>query len=182
MRNEYNLDVKYLDVKIKSTLTGEEMTEAVSGTHLWLVLLKAHRALLHHAVRSIEELDMCLSDFGVLEILLHKGPQKVTEIGRKIDLTSGAITTAIDRLESRRLVARMSDANDRRARVVRLTPRGRTLIVGVFAAHSAAMERATSGLTGTESATLTRLLRKLGKTAEAQLPDHEIGRTIEESA
>src|SRR5262245_19872539 len=96
--------------------------------HTWLVLMKAHRTLTRHAQRSIEALDMCLSDFAILEALLHKGPQSVTELRRRIDLTSGSMTTAIDRLEERRLVERADHATDRRAWVIHLTPEGRTLI------------------------------------------------------
>ncbi len=58
-----------------------------SGVHVWLVLMKAHRSMVRHAARSIASLDMCISDFGVLEVLLHKGPQSVSEIGRRVDLT-----------------------------------------------------------------------------------------------
>src|SRR5437867_13429710 len=98
-----------------------------SGVHVWLVLMKAHRSLVRHAARSIVALDMCISDFGALEVLLHKGPQPVNEIGRRVELTSGSITTAIDRLEERGLVARAAHASDRRARVVDLTPAGTAL-------------------------------------------------------
>src|SRR6266851_7538673 len=99
-----------------------------SGVRVWLVLMKAHRSLARHAERSIVSLDMCISDFAVLEMLLHKGPQSVGDIGRRVDLTSGSITTAIDRLEKRGLVARAAHASDRRARVVHLTPDGKTRI------------------------------------------------------
>jgi MarR family 2-MHQ and catechol resistance regulon transcriptional repressor len=84
------------------------MAEAASknsGVHLWLVLMKAHRALSRHAVRSIEPSGLGLSDFAVLEMLLNKGPQRVNDIGSRIDLTSGSITTAVDRLETRGLAA-----------------------------------------------------------------------------
>ena len=57
-------------------------TDDVSGTHLWLVLMKTHRALQRLATRSIESSEVGLSDFAVLEMLLHKGPQPVNEIGR----------------------------------------------------------------------------------------------------
>ena len=40
-----------------------------------------------------------MSDFAVLEALLHKGAQPVNVIGKRVFLTSGSITTAIDRLE-----------------------------------------------------------------------------------
>jgi MarR family transcriptional regulator, 2-MHQ and catechol-resistance regulon repressor len=137
-----------------------------SGVHLWLVLMKAYRALSRHAIKSIEPSGLGQSDFAVLEILLSKGPQKVNDIGRRVDLTSGSITTAIDRLEARGLVAREHDEVDRRARVVRLTPGGRAHISGVFAKHAAALEAASSGLTKAERASLIALLKKLGIAAE----------------
>ena len=93
----------------------------VSGTHLWLVIMKAYRTLQLLATQSIESSEMGLSDFAVMEMLLHKGPQPVNEIGRRIELTSGSITTAVDRLESLGLVTREAHPSDRRARVVRLT-------------------------------------------------------------
>jgi MarR family 2-MHQ and catechol resistance regulon transcriptional repressor len=142
-----------------------------SGVHVWLVLMKAHRSLVRHAERSIVSLDMCISDFGVLEVLLHKGPQSVSEIGRRVELTSGSITTAIDRLEARGLVARAAHASDRRARVVHLTPEGKARITDVFASHKDAMDRAARGLSKAERATLAGLLKKLGTTAEQQLTE-----------
>jgi MarR family 2-MHQ and catechol resistance regulon transcriptional repressor len=133
-----------------------------SGIHLWLVLMKAHRALQRHAMQSIEPSGLGLSDFAVLEVLLNKGPQKVNDIGRRIDLTSGSTTTAIDRLEARGLVARGLDDTDRRSRVVRLTPAGLTRISEVFAQHAAAMEAASKGLSRSERKSLIELLKKLG--------------------
>jgi MarR family 2-MHQ and catechol resistance regulon transcriptional repressor len=142
-----------------------------SVIHTWLVLMKTHRTLARHAARSIEALNMCLSDFAILEALLHKGPQPVSELGRRIDLTSGSMTTAIDRLETRRLVARADHATDRRTWVIHLTPEGEALISRVFARHEDAMERAMRGLSKTERATLTDLLKRLGTTAEEQLKE-----------
>src|SRR6266481_7319478 len=106
-----------------------------SAIHTWLVLMKAHRTLSRHATRSIEALNMCLSDFAILEALLHKGPQSVKELGRRTDLTSGSMTAAVDRLEARRLVTRADHATDRRAWVIHLTPEGKALISKVFAEH-----------------------------------------------
>src|SRR2546423_12391832 len=113
-------------------------TDDVSGTHLWLVVMKAHRALQRVATQSIEASEIGLSDFAVMEMLLHKGPQPVNEIGRRIELTSGAITTAVDRLESRGLVTREAHESDRRARIVRLTARGKTEAANAFGVHRTA--------------------------------------------
>src|SRR5947207_1366602 len=136
-----------------------------SGTHLGLVLMKAHRTLQRLATRSIEASEIGLSDFAVMEMLLHKGPQPVNEIGRRIELTSGAISTAVDRLEARGLVTREAHESDRRARIVRLTARGKAEAVKAFGVHKAAMDLAASGLSKTERATLTQLLKKLGISA-----------------
>jgi MarR family 2-MHQ and catechol resistance regulon transcriptional repressor len=139
-----------------------------SGIHLWLVLMKAHRALSRHAMRSIEPSGLGISDFAVLEVIMNKGPQRVNDIGRRVDLTSGSITTAIDRLEARGLVARGLDDEDRRSRIVRLTPAGRACIGEVFAQHAAALEAASSGLSKSERKSLIELLKKLGVAAQRQ--------------
>jgi MarR family 2-MHQ and catechol resistance regulon transcriptional repressor len=133
--------------------------------------MKAYGSMARHAARSIVSLDMCISDFAVLEVLLHKGPQSVGEIGRRVDLTSGSITTAIDRLERRGLVARASHRTDRRTRVVHLTLEGKARITQVFATHKEAMDRAAHGLSRGERGTLIDLLKTLGTTAERQLTE-----------
>jgi MarR family 2-MHQ and catechol resistance regulon transcriptional repressor len=138
----------------------------VSGTHLWLVMMKAHRALARIAIRSISASGVGGSDFGVMEILLHKGPQPVNDLGRRIGLTSGAITTAVDRLEDAALVTREAHPTDRRARVVRLTEKGKRQATRAFASHKAAMDDAATGLSAADRATLIRLLKKLGTHAD----------------
>src|SRR6266446_6863458 len=125
----------------------------VSGTHLWLVMMKAHRALERLAIQSIESSEVGLSDFAVMEMLLHKGPQPVNQIGRRVELTSGAITTAVDRLESLGLVTREAHPSDRRARIVRLTTAGKKQAAKIFARHKTVMNLAASGLSRTERAT-----------------------------
>ncbi len=145
-----------------------------SGTHLWLVMMKAHRTLERLATRSIESSEVGLSDFAVMEMLLHKGPQPVNEIGRRVELTSGAITTAVDRLESRGLVTREAHPSDRRARIVRLTSAGEEQAAKVFAIHKAAMDLVASELSKTERATLIELLKKLGTSAGAQAAPRQL--------
>src|SRR6202046_28988 len=94
--------------------------------HVWLVMMKAMRALTRYAAVGIEETGLGLSDFGVLEILLHKGPLPVNTIGPIVDLTPGSISIAVDRLVVKGLVTRVESSEDRRVRIVTLTPRGKT--------------------------------------------------------
>src|SRR6266568_2456238 len=140
-----------------------------SGVHVFLVLWKAARAVESYAEKSITDLEMCGSDFAVLEALLHKGPLPVNEIGKKILLTSGSITVAVDRLEKKVLVERRAHGTDRRARIVQLTKEGRKLITRTYAEHAADMERlASASLTRAERRTLISLLKKIGYQAAVQ--------------
>ena len=141
-----------------------------SGVHVFLVLWKAARAVQSHAEKSISQLEMCGSDFAVLEALLHKGPLPVNEIGKKVLLTSGSITIAVDRLETKGLVERRAHGTDRRARIVHLTKEGRKLITRVYTDHAADMERlASASLTRAERQVLIRLLKKIGYEAAGAL-------------
>jgi MarR family 2-MHQ and catechol resistance regulon transcriptional repressor len=134
-----------------------------SGVHVFLVLWKAARAVQAYAEKSVSALELGGSDFAVLEALLHKGPLPVNEIGKKVLLTSGSITVAVDRLETKGLVERRAHGSDRRARIVHLTKAGRKLITRAYADHAADMERlASASLTREERKMLIRLLKKIG--------------------
>ncbi|HYK36039.1 MarR family winged helix-turn-helix transcriptional regulator [Alloacidobacterium sp.] len=150
-----------------------------SGIHLWLVLWKAFRSVEAHAHRHIAGLGMCLSDFGVLEALLHKGPLTVNELGAKVLLTSGSMTAALDRLERRGMVERKEDDVDRRKRIIRLTQAGTALIRKAFEDHKRAMELAAGGVSRKDREVLIDLLRHLGLSADrnaVQPPNKSVGK------
>ena len=140
---------------------------APDGAETMLVVWKASRALEARALASIADSGLGASDFKVLEALLHKGPLPVNVLGRTLLLTSGSITTAVDRLAQRGLVVRRDDADDRRVRLVELTAEGRALIGPVYARHSQDLDEVVSVLTAAERRTLVGLLRKLGRHASS---------------
>jgi MarR family transcriptional regulator, 2-MHQ and catechol-resistance regulon repressor len=140
-----------------------------SAVHLWLILMKSYHAVREVDVQSISASGLCLSDFAVLEMLLHKGPLPVNAIGRNIMLTSGSITTAIDRLEKKRFVRRQASPKDRRVTFVQLTASGRKLIDKIFKVHAAHLEKAFEPLSAAERAALETLLKKVGKHSETLL-------------
>jgi MarR family 2-MHQ and catechol resistance regulon transcriptional repressor len=135
--------------------------------HVWLVMMKAMRALTRYAAAGIEETGLGLSDFGVLEVLLNKGPLPVNTIGPIVDLTPGSISTAVDRLFAKGLVTRVDSTEDRRVRIVALTPRGKDLIASAFRKHSRQMKRVFSELNPEELCGLELALKKVGKHAAA---------------
>ena len=141
-----------------------------SGVHVFLVLWKALRAVEAYAQNSISQMEMCGSDFAILEALLHKGPLPINEIGKKILLTSGSITTAVDRLEDKGLVERRAHGTDRRAKVVHLTKDGKKLITRVYTDHAVDMEQlAAASLSKKERETLIKLCKQIGFEATDRL-------------
>jgi MarR family transcriptional regulator, 2-MHQ and catechol-resistance regulon repressor len=146
---------------------GEEKKAAKSdGTHVFQALWKAYRALLEQSDASKKRINLCDSDFRVLEALLHEGPLPVNIIGHKVDLTTGSITTAIDRLESKWLVVRKYHTADRRIRVVELTSKGTRLIEKGYGQYRIDMEKAVSNLSRAERGLLVDLLKRLAKSDE----------------
>src|SRR5580765_5259080 len=148
------------------------MNRGIQGAdHVWLVMMKAMRALTRYAAAGIEETGLGLSDFGVLEALLHKGPLPVNTIGPIVDLTPGSISIAVDRLFAKGLVSRVESSEDRRVRIVALTPRGKDLIVTAFRKHSGQMKRVLSELSPEELRGLEVKLKKVGKRAAALIEE-----------
>ena len=149
------------------------MRDNPSAIRVWLILWKAARAVERTAVRSVAGLGLGLSDFAALEMLLHKGPQPIQVIGRKVLLTSSSITAAVNRLEARGLVRRSRDPNDARSRIAELTPEGKRLIQTAFEQHTCDIEGAMAVLSPAERAELIRLLKKLGIWADARLESED---------
>src|SRR5579863_2052731 len=139
--------------------------------HVWLVMMKAMRALTRYAAAGIEDTGLGLSDFGVLEALLHKGPLPVNTIGPIVDLTPGSISIAVDRLVEKGLVSRVESAEDRRVRIVALSTRGKALIVAAFRKHSGQIKRVFSELSPEELHGLETALEKVGRRAVALMEE-----------
>ncbi|HYD53990.1 MAG TPA: MarR family transcriptional regulator [Gemmatimonadaceae bacterium] len=132
---------------------------------LWVVLSRAAAAVEAHARADAARHDLTLPEFGILEVLHHKGRLLLGEVQRKILVSSGGITYLVDRLEARGLVERIPNPDDRRARWVALTAEGERLIARIFPEHAAVIERAVSALTAEEQETARELLRQLGRGA-----------------
>ena len=109
--------------------------------------------------------ELTLTEFEILEALYHKGPLLLGDVQRKILLSSGGVTYAIDRLAEKGLVERRECATDRRARYAALTPKGEAVVAKIFPAIAAHIEETMSVLNGREQDEAIDLLRKLGHRA-----------------
>src|SRR6476620_12414976 len=143
--------------------------ETSTPVHAWLIMMKAMQAITRYALANLEETGLGLSDFAVLEALLHKGPLPVNVIGPKVNLTPGSISVAVDRLLAKGFVSRTESSEDRRIRIVALTPRGKGVITPVFRAHAATMEKVFAGFSRDELQDLEEQLKRIGRQAETML-------------
>ena len=144
-------------------------TESATGPKLWVVMARAHDSVASYIEACIAKEGLCLSDFMVLEVLLHKGPLTIPEIGDTVLLANASMTSAVDRLERRSFVTRKHSDSDRRVRIVYLTDQGREFIADLFARHVQDIEAVTNVLTEREQIQLRTLLKKLGRSAETAL-------------
>jgi MarR family 2-MHQ and catechol resistance regulon transcriptional repressor len=151
------------------TLTTADPTskedEVANALKLWIVLTRAYQSVAARVEEHVAGNGLTTTEFGILEVLLHKGPLLLGDIQRKILVTSGGITYLVDRLVQKGLVKREECPSDRRARYAVLTPAGDALIRGIFPGHAAMIASAVAGLNPEEQAVATNLLRKLGLSA-----------------
>lgn len=138
-----------------------------SSLELFTVLSRAHNWVHTHATRDMRCYGLNPTEFGILELLYHKGPRPLQQIGEKILISSGNITYAIDKLEQKQLLARRHAPHDRRVIFAELTDKGRTLLAEIFPQHVQALHKAMSGLTTDEQKQAIVLLKKLGLHAQA---------------
>jgi len=149
----------------------DKMTEASRRTDtplkVWVTLARAFDAVEHHSRASIARFGLGTTEFGVLEVLYHKGRLPVCEVQRRILVESSSTTYVVDKLVKRGLVRRRPSGRDRRVVLLALTAAGRRLIGRIFPPHASAMRRAVAALPARQQAQAVRLLRALGKGAAA---------------
>ena len=136
--------------------------------HLWVVLARAYDAISRHARANIARFTVGATEFGVLEVLYHKGEQPVCEVQRRILVESSSTTYVVDKLVERGLVRRRVGDADRREVLLALTPAGRRVTKRIFPTHAAALRHAVGALSPREQIQAARLLRTLGLGAAAR--------------
>jgi MarR family 2-MHQ and catechol resistance regulon transcriptional repressor len=135
----------------------------VRALDVYIKLVRAAESVGHRVHRHLEEADLTVGQFGVLEALLHLGPLTQRDLCLKLLTSGGNLTLVVRNLERRGLVARQRPPANRRLVVVRLTPAGRRLIRRVFPVHARAVAAELQVLDAGEQEELGRLLRRLGR-------------------
>ncbi len=135
----------------------------VRALNAFIKLVRASESVTARLAAHIQHrIGLTVTQFGVLEALLHLGPMCQKEIADRQLKTGGNITLVVDNLEKRELVRRERSIEDRRQVIVHLTPKGRKLIQDYFPEHARAILYEISALSPDEQASLETLCRKLG--------------------
>ena len=144
----------------------EGTKEQKNTLNTFIKLLRATESLNQRLCRHLSEANLTISQFGVLEALLHLGPQNQKELGQKLLKSGGNITLVIDNLEKSGFVSRKKDQNDRRALIVELTAQGKSFIEDFFPKHLDKISEEFSVLDDKEKEELARLCKKIGMKEE----------------
>jgi len=120
----------------------------MSDVNLKLVIAttRFYNILLSKIEKEVQEFDLNMSEFGVLEMLLHKGEQPVQKIAERILVTSGTISYVIDKLQKKGFVYRKNCEKDKRIFYVCLTETGEKYISDIFPKHKQFIDELFSGL------------------------------------
>jgi DNA-binding MarR family transcriptional regulator len=122
------------------------------------------RQLQRQTAAALARHELKLWEYDVLSVLRRQGhpfEMPATEIARAAVLTTGAMTTRIDGLESRGLVRRRKSRSDGRSVNVRLTARGKKLVDVAIDTRLHDAEQALAGIPANDRRRLASGLRQL---------------------
>jgi len=143
---------------------------------LWLGIVRTRPELDRFGRRILGHLGLSLTDFVILESVMHVGPLTPSRLGDRVGLTRGSITAAVDRLAARGLVTRESNTADARSSLVKLTPAGTSVIEAAWETYSAEVERfLDSTITPEEREVLFKLLGRVRRAARKERRRIETG-------
>jgi DNA-binding MarR family transcriptional regulator len=146
--------------------TSEALSKA--RLRLWLKLLKASGTIeddLRRRLRS--DRDTTLPRFDVMAAL-SRAPEglKMSEISRLLRVSNGNITGIVDKLAQDGLALRVAVPGDRRANLVRMTPKGCRVFAELAAAHEGWIDDLLGSLGPAEIDRMGRDLDRLVRTLE----------------
>jgi len=135
-----------------------------SGLDVVARLQDAAKIIRRNEDNALGTLDLKMWEYDVLSALRRQGTPfqlAATELARETLLSSGAMTNRIDRLETRSLVEREPDPEDRRGVIVRLTTAGRKLVDDAIEARLDLADEQLAKLSKQERSAISTGLRKL---------------------
>lgn len=139
-----------------------------SRLRLWLKLLKASNLIEEQIRRRLrEDYQSTLPRFDVMSALARsKGGLKMSQISDMLRVSNGNVTGIVDRLTEEGMALRVAVPGDRRASLVKLTPKGRAAFAEHAKAHEAWIDAMLDGLNADDVDGMIRRLDYLNETLE----------------
>jgi MarR family 2-MHQ and catechol resistance regulon transcriptional repressor len=135
----------------------------VRALDAYVKLVRCAAAVGQRLEARLRALGLTENQLGVLEMLLHLGPQVQGAIGAKLFTSRPNVSLILGQLEERGLVRRERSVEDRRRGLVELTPEGRRYILRIFPGHVAAIVEELSVLGPRDQELLARLCKAVGR-------------------
>jgi DNA-binding MarR family transcriptional regulator len=129
---------------------------------LGAMVMRLGRALLVAERPVLAAHEVSMWGYAVLSALADEPMRTQAALARAIGADKTRIIGTLDELQERALIEREPDPEDRRVRLLRLTPAGRQLYASVRAEIRAAEDRLLSGLTLADKRVFLRVLQRLG--------------------
>jgi MarR family 2-MHQ and catechol resistance regulon transcriptional repressor len=136
--------------------------EEIMALDLYIKLSRAAESVTQRVNHHLHEVNLTMSQFGVLEALYHLGPLQPSQLAEKVLKSTGNMTLVVDNLVKRDLVTRRRRPDDRRCIDVELTAQGRQLVEDIFPRHVQGIVATFKALAPAEQQQLAMLSRKLG--------------------
>jgi DNA-binding MarR family transcriptional regulator len=160
-------DQARLDPHVRLALaTWPQIDPAVEG--IVTRIAKASRQLEAEMRTSLAHVGLTKEEFKVL-MELHAGPQTHGALCRQLEVSTGAMTNRLDKLERAGLVSRSQDPNDRRGVMLTLTESGAERLDAYIERGAHRERRLLDGLSGNDKRQLNELLTKLVDSLDAEL-------------
>jgi DNA-binding MarR family transcriptional regulator len=105
--------------------------------------------------------DINPSSLRALRVLSRHGVMRLSELSDHLHIAPRSATEVVDALETRGLVGRRPDPDDRRATLVELTEHGTSVLGAIRVARGTEAERVFDRLSPADRESLSRILRKL---------------------
>ncbi len=138
-----------------------EVHEAFAG-RIGFVLQRAHNRLREAVVATLDGSGVNPGQLAMLGALATKNDLTQRDLTLTTGIEKSSIVIFVDRLEADGWVERRLSGNDRRARVVHLTAKGRKRLASLGPKLDAVEERFVAGLSTGDRVRLLELLRRLG--------------------
>jgi DNA-binding MarR family transcriptional regulator len=127
-----------------------------------IILSKSFQSVRKREIKTIQEGGLTIAQFGVLEILYHKGDLRIGDIIEGTLSTGGNMTVVVDNLRKEGLVSRKVDPSDKRASLIGITEKGKECVEQLFPKHVENISQIFDVLSKDEKEKLIQLLKKLG--------------------